>query len=259
MAYRAVVCNVMIASPSDVEKEREIAREVIWNWNYLHSGRTKIVLMPVGWETHSAPAMGERPQAIINKQVLEPCDLLIGIFWTRLGTPTGQEASGTVEEIKEHRANGKPAMLYFSSARVHRDSGDTAQDEQVKQFKQKCEAEGLVWSYDGPTDFKEKLERHLVKTVYDNEYFKKLVNETSDSEILEGATDGNPQQELSKEACDLLLEAVQDPNGSVLRVMTFSGLTIQTNSKDMVTDPKEARCQALWQGALVLQRKLFTN
>ena len=47
--------------------------------------------------THSRPQMGDRPQELINKQLVGHCDLLIGSFWTRLGTPTGRAESGTAE------------------------------------------------------------------------------------------------------------------------------------------------------------------
>src|SRR5438552_9179076 len=124
MAYDAKVYNVMIASPGDVELERSIVREVVSDWNAANSAARAMVLQPVGWETHSAPAMGDRPQSIINKQVLQKSDLLIAMFWTRLGTPTGAAPSGTVEEIEEHVKAGKPAMIYFSSAPVRPDSVD---------------------------------------------------------------------------------------------------------------------------------------
>lgn len=257
MAYNAVVCNVMIASPGDVDKERHIARDVIWNWNYLHSERTKIVLIPVGWETHSAPAMGDRAQAIIDKQVLKGCDLLIGIFWTRLGTPTGQEVSGTVEEIKEHRRRGKPAMLYFSAAPVRLDSVEPEQYERLKAFKQQCEGAALIWAYDDPGEFRDLLTRHLIKTVNDDEYFTKIVDGLANSTaletasaILETAPRAGPRQQLSNEAHELLLEAVLDPHGSVLRIMTSDGLIVQANQKNLVTAPKDGRCQAIWEGAI---------
>lgn len=250
MAYNATVCKVMIASPGDVEDERDIAREVIWNWNYLHSERTGIILMPVGWDTHSAPAMGDRAQTIINKQVLEGCDLLIGIFWTRLGTPTGQAVSGTVEEINEHRRSGKPAMLYFSQAPVHPKSVEPQQYERLQVFKERCEAEGLIASYNDLREFKDILTRHLIKTVDDDEYFKKFCDGSAESAILEAPPDTVPGQKLSSEARELLLEAVNDPNGSVLSVMTMGGLTVQTNNRNMVSASMDERCQAMWRGAV---------
>ena len=80
MTYRAKVVKVMIASPSDVSGERQVIRNVIQEWNYAHSEDKNTVLMPVGWESHSSPSLGDRPQAIINRQVLKTCDLLIAVF-----------------------------------------------------------------------------------------------------------------------------------------------------------------------------------
>jgi hypothetical protein len=89
MSYQATVYKVMIASPGDVEAERAVVREILSEWNTVNSDKRQVVLLAIGWETHSAPEMGDRPQAIINKRVLRDCDLLIGVFWTRIGTATG--------------------------------------------------------------------------------------------------------------------------------------------------------------------------
>ena len=114
VTYAATVVKVMIASPSDVLEERRVIREAIDVWNTINADDRKIVLMPLGWETHSSPEMGDRPQAIINEQLLKDADLLVAVFWTRLGSPTGTAPSGTVEEIEKHLAASKPAMIYFS-------------------------------------------------------------------------------------------------------------------------------------------------
>ena len=58
MSFEAVVYNVMIASPGDVATERQIARDVIAEWNAVHSSTRRLVLRPVGWETHATPTMG---------------------------------------------------------------------------------------------------------------------------------------------------------------------------------------------------------
>src|SRR5260370_34110072 len=148
MSYRAKVIQIMIASPSDVGAERQVIRNVIQEWNYAHSEDKSVVLMPVGWESHSAPAMGERPQAIINKQVLANCDLLIAVFWTRLGTPTGKAGSGTVEEIEEHLKARKPAMIYFSMAPALPENVDQKQYLALQKFKRQLHARGLYVEFE---------------------------------------------------------------------------------------------------------------
>lgn len=67
MSYDAKVFNVMIASPGDVASERNIVREMLYEWNAVHSQTRKIVLLPVGWESHASPEMGKRAQEITNK------------------------------------------------------------------------------------------------------------------------------------------------------------------------------------------------
>lgn len=144
MAYAATAIPVMIASPGDVLDEREAARDVMHTWNYINSIRERVVLIPVGWETHSSPELGERPQQLINDRVLKECDLLVGIFWTRLGTPTGASASGTVEEIERHIAEGNPAMVYFSSRPVAPQMLDPDQYSALMEFRNKCRSMGPV-------------------------------------------------------------------------------------------------------------------
>lgn len=45
--YSANVYKVFLASPSDVAKERQIARDVIQKWNDLHSEETGVVLQAI--------------------------------------------------------------------------------------------------------------------------------------------------------------------------------------------------------------------
>lgn len=161
MSYGATVFSVMIASPSDVQTERSIVREVLAEWNAVNSATRRIVLLPVSWETHASPELGDRAQAIINRQVLRDCDLLVGVFWTRLGTPTGDSASGTVEEIDEHLKSGRPAMLYFSDVPVRLESVDDEQYAALKEFKTLSQARGLCESYGDLNDFRSKVYRHL--------------------------------------------------------------------------------------------------
>jgi hypothetical protein len=36
----------------------------------------------------SAPTLGDHPQTILNSQIIARCQLLVAIFWSKLGTPT---------------------------------------------------------------------------------------------------------------------------------------------------------------------------
>ncbi|MBB3825297.1 hypothetical protein [Xanthomonas arboricola] len=167
MPYSATVLSVLIASPSDVAAEREAISATLHEWNSLNSETTGYVLLPVMWESHSAPSMGDRPQEIINKQVVRNCDMLIGAFWTRLGSPTGIEESGTVEEIRYFLKNNKPVMLYYSRQQVDLDKIDTVQLEKLKQFKASIRDKGIQADYSSVPELKQILLRHLTIVMRD--------------------------------------------------------------------------------------------
>ncbi|MCE5322310.1 DUF4062 domain-containing protein [bacterium] len=161
----ATVYSVLIASPGDVQEEREAICSAIANWNSANSASYGVYLQPTRWELDATPEMGDRPQAIINDQIVQDADILIGIFWTRLGTPTGVAESGTAEEIDVFQKNGKPIRLYFSDKPCTPSDVDTDQLEALRQYKEKCSANGLIASFNTIQELTEQLQRHLTKTV----------------------------------------------------------------------------------------------
>jgi len=244
MSYRAVVYRVMLASPGDVSTERRVAAEVIHEWNAIHSNDRHIVLIPVGWESHASPAMGDRPQAVINRQILRDSDLLVAIFWTRLGSPTGASVSGTVEEVEEHLQAGKPAMIYFSSAPVRPDSVDDQQYSALRSFKEECRRRGLVEEYESISEFREKFARQLAQTVIRERVI------TADEESGPAEAPPTPQvPSLSEAARELIVEAARDGSGTILCLNTMQGSHVQTNGKTL-TDPGNARSEARGRAAV---------
>lgn len=165
MPQNGLIYRILIASPSDCIQERKAIPEVIYSWNAVNSLKTSAILEPVLWETHSTPELGDRPQAILNKQLVENCDILVGVFWTRLGTHTGESESGTTEEIEEFRKAGKPVLIYFSSVPVHPDSIDVEQYKLLTEYKKRLQKEGLVSTYDSIGDLRDKIQRHISSTI----------------------------------------------------------------------------------------------
>ncbi len=161
MSFEAKIYRVLIASPGDVNEERRVIPEIINEWNAINAMNSKILLMPIKWETHSAPLMGDRPQAVINEQLVKDCDLLVGVFWTRIGTQTGMSISGTVEEIEQFVESDKPVMLYFSQAPIDPEKIDIDQFTTLRSFKEKMRLKGLTEMYSGIPDFKQKFGRQL--------------------------------------------------------------------------------------------------
>lgn len=161
MPYEAKVFSILIASPSDVIDEREIAVRTIQEWNDLNSSSRQIVLLPMRWETHTSPEYGTRPQEVINRQIVDQADLLVGIFWTRLGSPTGIKDSGTLEEIERVAISNKPVMLYFSKKTKDPDDIDTEQLIKLREFKKKTYPNSLIETFNNQIEFRDKLSRQI--------------------------------------------------------------------------------------------------
>lgn len=241
MSFTATVQRVMIASPGDVQRERDTVRAVLDEWNSVNGARRKLMLLPLGWETDVAPEMGDEPQKIINKRILKDADLLVGIFWTRLGTPTSGYASGAVEEIEEHLAAGKPAMLYFSSAPAQLDAVDPQQYAALKTFRDSCKSRGVFEIYTDVGDFRQKFAKHL-QIVLNEDGF--AVSQAGDAP----ATSSNPAA-LSREAVMLLKAATADPGGTIMVERYGGGSEIQSNDQ-VFNEDSSPRTLALWEGAI---------
>ena len=229
MSYDARVFNVMIASPSDVALEREIVREVIYDWNAVHSEEKSMVLLPVRWESHTSPEMGDRAQAIINRQTVDKCDLLVGIFGTRLGTDTGKYPSGTIEEIEDHIKSGRPAMVYFSNQLGDSGNFEAEQYTELMKWKEYYRSRGLCESYDNDTDFKDKFFRQLQIKVNQHEIFQ-FQDERIDSDFRREESESNIPQ-LSDTAKILLKEASQSDTGSILHCGSIDVPTFRINGQ----------------------------
>lgn len=163
---RPDVLNVLIASPTDVGEERDAVTAAIQDWNSTnaHPDTLSILLQPIKWETHSFPESGDRPQALLNRQIVARGDFLIGVFGTRLGSPTGVADSGTIEEIEEFRKADKYVALYFSDAPVPRDV-DRAQLGALERYRQERKKDTKYETFSDPEDLRRQVLQHLTGIV----------------------------------------------------------------------------------------------
>ncbi len=230
MSYQSSVLKVFIASPSDVLKERNVVREMIYKWNNINSEKSGIILQPVGWETHSAPGMEAPAQQIINETLLDKCDILVGVLWSRLGTPTEKAVSGTAEEIDRHIASKKPTMIYFLEKDLPYDL-DVQQKASILEYKAKLMKTGLVAIVKKDENLSEKFYDQLCIKIYE---FKESPNNTTTYTGSKNSED-DIKRMLSKEAKDLLVEASKDSKGRIIFIHTNQGPKIHTNNHDFVT------------------------
>ena len=165
MSFKSETYLVLIASPSDLAEERQVATEAVHDWNAQHAIDEAVTLLPVKWETHAMPQSGVRPQGAINDQLVRKCDILVGMFWTKIGTHTGVAESGTVEEIDQFVAAGKPALLYFSGRPIAPNKIDLKQHQKLRSFKDATYKKALTGSFSGVDELRQTLLRDLMRQV----------------------------------------------------------------------------------------------
>ena len=180
--------RIFVCSPGDVVEERTLAYRVIERLRSEFAGR--LVIEPVLWEHEPLLAT-----ASFQSQIVRPSetDIVISIFWSRLGTPLPTEfvrddgthyQSGTEYEFEEavgsYRRNGKPEILVYrktiapsvrlddEATLLRRLQQKKAVDEFLDKWFHNADAEAFIGAYHGfesAHDFEELVERHLRKLV----------------------------------------------------------------------------------------------
>ena len=214
MADRPRFIRVFLSSPGDVADERALALKVIEQLPYDPLLRGQIMIEVVAWDKEGAgtPLLATMtPQEAINQGLPKPseCDIVVVIFWSRMGTPLPEEyvkpeeyhfstagdladwryLSGTeweyVDAVQSARKTGKPLVT------VYRRMEDPIIKLSAPDFMQKREQwqriedffgtfvnpDGSIRqgynAYKTPDDFKAQFETHLKVLV------KRLLSEVS--------------------------------------------------------------------------------
>lgn len=167
------VVRIVVASPSDVQSERTVLHNVIEELNRGVAADRGLHLSLSRWETDAYPGFHpEGPQGLIDPLLrIQDCDILIGIFWKRFGTPTKGAQSGTEHEFRTAyeawRQNRRPQiMVYFNQKAYTPKSPDEAiQWSKVLEFQRDFPKEGLWWPYKNRNSFVELVRNHLTQLI----------------------------------------------------------------------------------------------
>jgi hypothetical protein len=153
----------LLISPGDVQEERDAISDVFLRWN-AHEGQAFEVYVALNrWEIGSTPALGDRPQEIINRQIVDESDFGIALFWSRLGTPTGQFPSGSAEEITRLAISQKQVMVYFKTAPIPQTS--TEEFQRLRPFREELKSSGLCEDFEDIGLLREKISHHITTAV----------------------------------------------------------------------------------------------
>ena len=97
------VYHVFLASPGDVNGERQHVRRFFDDYNRSTAHLWGAEFKVIDWENYATIGVG-RPQELITQQTLEKFKdslaVVVGIMAQRFGSPSGKAESGTEEEFQ---------------------------------------------------------------------------------------------------------------------------------------------------------------
>jgi hypothetical protein len=167
------ILRIVVASPSDVQNERETLPKVLSELNRGIAADRGIQLEMCRWETDAYPGFHpEGPQGLIDPTLrIEDCDVLIAIFWKRFGTPAKGARSGTEYEILTARAarqkHGRPQIMCYFNQKPYkpRSTAEATKWARVLEFQENFPKEGLWWGYRGTRQFEDLVRNHLTNLI----------------------------------------------------------------------------------------------
>lgn len=173
MPQQIIEYRLFIASPGDVQAERDIIRAVVNEYNLVNNiNSVKIVC--IGWENDIYPSVGDDPQDAVNIQVADRYDIFVGIFWGRFGTPTKRESSGTKEEFEiayskfQMDKNSVSILMYFKTESIEFENIDPLQIANIKEFKMELTQRGVLYKQFRETkEFEQMFRLNLASLMQD--------------------------------------------------------------------------------------------
>jgi acyl-CoA synthetase (AMP-forming)/AMP-acid ligase II len=160
--------RVFVASPGDVKEERSRMPKVVDSLN-----KTLGQLFPVNvelwrWESDATAAAGE-PQALINAD-LDRADVVVVIFWNRLGTLNSEGTTGTQSEVllslQRWRDAGRPAvMIYFCQRPARLNREELTQRLSLLDFRESIASSVLAVDYEDVHEFEWRVRDDLFLTI----------------------------------------------------------------------------------------------
>lgn len=161
MTPKSKIVRITLCSPSDVSKERDIVLKEIEQWNLHHWDKMNCGIKLRHWQTDAVPDMSDRPQGVINRQLVDDADAVVALFWSRFGTPTGVAQSGTEEEVRRAMASKTRVMLYFSDLEPLPPNVDETQLSRLQAFRAEMCPKGLAWKFRNRAEFRGLFRGHL--------------------------------------------------------------------------------------------------
>lgn len=166
MPYSALARRLLVSCPGDVPAaDLAIVQRAIARWNGIYGEAFGAVVVPISWGTHAAAEFGEPPQDILNRQLVDRCDICIALFANRLGTPTVVAESGTAEEIERIGKSERYVGILRSRRPVDIGRIDLEQARNLDEYLARIRQNALVLDYATDDELSERVDTILAAAV----------------------------------------------------------------------------------------------
>jgi hypothetical protein len=155
---------IFVASPSEVQEERQLAESAIQSIAHRFTRLYGVTLVPMLWEQFAPISSHDatHPQIGILRRI-QPFSIFVGILWNKCGTPVGDSGeTGTEMEFKHAIKNRSTISIltYFRQQTIHkrRSRKIQTQQEQVDDLKNKLQAQKITtMSYSNILEFSQRI------------------------------------------------------------------------------------------------------
>lgn len=166
MAYSVLARRLLISCPGDVPvDDLHMAQKAITRWNGIYGESFGAAIIPISWGTHAAAEFGDAPQDLLNRQLVDRCDICIALFANRLGTPTASAESGTAEEIKRLSESGRYVAVLRSRRAVDYTRVDLDQAKRLEEYLDTIRTKALILDYANDADLIQNIDNILAAAV----------------------------------------------------------------------------------------------
>jgi TPR repeat protein len=162
--------RVFLASPGDVQKERDCLPAIVTRLNKRASERTGKRLTLRRWEDVLI-GPGEKAQEVIDRQITD-AHITIVIFWKHLGQQTNKGEAATVGEF--HRAvrhwrrdRRRHVLVYFKMTSLDPRSDDLEQALKVERFRREIASYTLYREFETTPEFRARVLKDLEQAMRD--------------------------------------------------------------------------------------------
>jgi len=148
--------DVLLSCPSDIQQHMYIIEGIIVYVNRIFEPRGFYFCLK-NWSRDVLIGTGT-PQDEINLQIVNDTDAIIALFGAKLGTPTLNNESGTIEEITVCAEKHKQVFVLFSK-NVDANT-NTKELKKVQDFKKKYK--GIYKEFESEPDLESKIREQLI-------------------------------------------------------------------------------------------------